>query len=281
MTKIEWCNETINPIQDSIKGESGRGYHLPFDGRKAEFELIQSELEKLAKWKKPRSIFVQSMGDLFHEDMPFDLIYAITKLAQTHTAYHTDHHTYLFLTKRHDNLIKYIDYSRWNEKPERNVYLGLTVCTQQEWDDKGKLFMQIPGNKFLSLEPLLEEIKLKGSGCQWCFGSGVNPASGTPCPQCFDIQGVILGGETGPKARPMHPDWVRSVRDQCEQAGVPFFFKGWGEWGHGSQYSELKKVKRWEWAGEGHAAAIMARIGKKAAGRILDGSTHDDLPWIV
>jgi protein gp37 len=273
-TKIEWCDETINPIQDKIKGESGRGYHctkcspgclncyaeginnrfgnhLPFDGRKAEFELVESELEKPLKWKKPRSIFVQSMGDLFHEDVPDDFrIQAYRSMAQV------GQHTFLILTKRPKimaGFCKTLNYYNIEitikpiNRPLNHVWHGLTVCNQQEWDDKGKLFLQIPGKKFLSIEPMLSNINLGTSLLSFHipdhFDRDLKKYS---YPDQHGIDAVILGGETGPGARPMNTEWVRSVRNQCVAAGVPFFLK---------------------------------RVSKKE-GRILDGQTHDSLPWV-
>jgi protein gp37 len=99
------------------------------------------------------------------------------------------------------------------------------------------------------------------------------------------IDAVILGGETGPGARPMHPDWVRSVRDQCAAAGVPFFFKQWGEWAHESQYSfgpdpfteqSIRNAMYHIWPGGNRSY----RVGRTKTGRLLDGWTHDDLPWV-
>jgi protein gp37 len=300
-TKIEWCDETINPIQDKIKGESGRGYHctkcspgcnecyaetinnrfgnhLPFDNRKAEFELMGSELYKPIKWKKHRNIFIQSMGDLFHEDVPDEFIDELMNVMDM-----ARHHTFLMLTKRPERMLEYLEESPANESytPDERWY-GLTVCTQQEADEKIPVFLQVPGKKFLSIEPMLGPIDLRPA----------HLPSGITAPywllKCVDA--VILGGETGPKARPMHPDWVRSVRDQCEAAGVPFFFKGWGEyapWLHCDNIS-LKENRCWlraDGTQSEHDRADggnipMYRVGKKRAGRGLDGRTHDDLPWL-
>jgi len=268
-TKIEWCDETLNPIQDVRKGKSGRGYHctkcspgcqncyaerinkirgngLPFDNSPVEFELIQSELNKPLKWKKPRSIFVQSMGDLCHEDVPTEFIDDVVE-----RMYCTSNHKYLILSKRPERMRGYCESLselcheplKMFESPRKfwpfdHVYLGLTVCNQQEADEKIPVFLQVPGKKFLSIEPMLGPIDLS----PWLphfldFSYSTEPAR--------IEDGVILGGETGPEARPMHPDWVRSVRDQCAAAGVPFFLK--------------------------HVS--------KEDGRVLDGRTHDDLAW--
>jgi len=172
-----------------------------------------------------------------------------------------------------------------------NVWWGLTVCNQQEADEKIPIFLQVPGKKFLSIEPMLGEIDINEA--MPLVEDGPN------------IDAVILGGETGPGARPMHPDWVRSVRDQCAAAKVPFFFKGWGEWAPSCNYYEEDDDVREKCLDLPHKLItqrgyehvicdkkyrivdgqpllgtwIMHKIGKKNAGRLLDGRTHDDLPW--
>jgi protein gp37 len=223
-------------------------------------------------------------NDLFHEEVPSLFPHhANVRMAQC------PQHTFLLLTKRPHVLRKR------KMPPIDNVWLGLTVCNQQEADEKIPVFLQVPGKKFLSIEPMLGPIDLRNipGPEKWKldalqFPDGVNGSS--------IIDAVILGGETGPGARPMHPDWVRSVRDQCAAAGVPFFFKQWGEWFPGKMvpYEEKHSYGRWGWisrkGGEvDHYLSrqfeddshheLMLRIGRKNSGRLLDGRTHDDLPW--
>jgi protein gp37 len=177
-------------------------------------------------------------------------------------------HTFLALTKRPQNAMNFF---KWygNEPPE-NWWNGLTVCNQQEADEKIPVFLQVPGKKFLSLEPLLGPVDF--STIRHGSDPDLSVALGGP----WGVDAVILGGETGPGARPMHPDWVRSVRDQCAAAGVDFFFKGWGEWCHYTQYSFgvgapcLSSVR---------AENELYRVGRKMSGRLLDGRTHDELAW--
>ena len=216
-------------------------------------------------------------NDLFHEAVPPEVIFqtlACISLAPRHT--------FLVLTKRpermHYILTSYGGKKDWRDIlskrafdlfgeeadcfsansiegclgevlnvgwPMSNIYHGLTVCNQAEADKKVPVFLQVPGNKFLSIEPMLGEIKLRN------YNSGSS------------IDAVILGGETGPGARPLHPDWVRSVRDQCQSAGVKFFFKGWGSKTFETQPDYL------------HRTEHRVRLG----GRLLDGRMHDDLPW--
>jgi protein gp37 len=186
-------------------------------------------------------------NDFWHESVPDDFQYKAYDAM-------VERHTFLILTKRPHIAADYYAEGKHDELlPRENIYHGLTVCNQQEAYEKLSYFRRIPGNKFLSLEPLLSDI---------------------PFLMLDGIDCVICGGETGPGARPMHPDWVRSVRDQCAAAGVPFFFKQWGEWIHCGVVEDETKFKCTEIDG-----TIMCRVGKKASGRRLDGQTHDDLPW--
>ena len=237
-TKIQWCDETINPLQDKIKGTSGRGYHctkigvgckncyaestnmirgngLPFDRRKAEFELIPSMLEKPLKWKKPRKIFVQSMGDLFHKDVRNEQIDTVLSIV---SSARTAEHTFLILTKRPERMLNKLD--GWARKmyhsrtPEdviktffSNVWLGVSVSTQEDADRLIPILLQIPAAKhFVSCEPLLEKINLKNylhCGLSWC----------------------IIGAESGSSKRYFNPDWARRIIKQCKENHVPVFYK--------------------------------------------------------
>ncbi|MBA7562307.1 hypothetical protein ES708_03959 [subsurface metagenome] len=309
-TKIEWCGETINPIQDTRKGKSGRGYHctkcspgcencyaerinkirgngLPFDDSPVEFELIQSELDKLSRWRKGRSVFVQSMGDLFHPAVSQSIIDEIFD-----AFWHHPQHTHLILTKRPADMNNYLCTLPEEVGLMPNLYRGLTVSTQREWDEKGPIFMQIPGRKFISHEPALETIDFHLSGKQsdviW------RRVHGGSYERSF-LAGIIAGGETGAGARPSHPNIFRSDRNQCEAAGVPFFFKSWGEWGPVTYYAAkscdhptlpthmtdnvdvvaLKDSDFKDWYTK------MGRITKKLSGRLLDGREHNGLPWRI
>jgi protein gp37 len=232
-------------------------------------------------------------------------------------------HTFLFLTKRPDRMQEQV--IRWSHRYGNYVpgidgfYFGFTVCNQQEADAKIPIFLQAPGKKFLSIEPMLGAVDISKyfhkSRCTACGyksrdsqNEGCLFATQGFCPKCkkyltfvnhSDIDAVILGGETGPGARPMHPDWVRSIRDQCAAADVPFFFKGWGEWLPASEERQeelmaqlpppsIQKVRnmtpdgwtdilcgRWS-----NNLLLIEHAGRKKAGRLLDGRTHDDLPWI-
>ena len=184
--------------------------------------------------------------------------------------------------------------------PPPNVWLGATVVNQAEADRDIPKLLDVPARvRFLSMEPLLGPVDLTHIEV---FGGDaeIYPLKGTT--DCVDEEGaptadvpaldwVIVGGESGPNARPMHPDWARSIRDQCAAAGVPFFFKQWGEW-RPMTHADLTTLPASTPMGavklsgdflrpfcENDAPfARMVRVGKKAAGRLLDGRTHDGFP---
>lgn len=142
----------------------------------------------------------------------------------------------------------------------KNIWIGATICNQEEADRDIPKLLRLPAAKrFLSLEPLLGAV-------DWSPWLGIiEYEEGAPwgrrnIGRLHDMpDGVIVGGESGPGARPMHPDWARSLRDQCQGAGVPFFFKQWGQWRQ-------------------HAGKTFIEVGKKAAGRLLDGREWNQVP---
>ena len=160
-------------------------------------------------------------------------------------------------------------------KPPKNVWLGATITSQPEADRDISKLQAVPANlRFLSMEPLLGPVSFEGM-----FANPRNPADGTNALEALDW--VIVGGESGPGARPIHPDWARSLRDQCQATGVPFLFKQWGEWSpgyaeHGNdlEYDAIVDAVQHEWP-EGHCSF---KVGKKASGRLLDGRTWDEFP---
>ncbi len=192
------------------KKVSGKCYQKPF----STIQLFEERLDIPLRRKIPTTYFVNSMSDLFHPEIPFEFI---DKVYNTMLCSHW--HTFLTLTKRPERMIEY-----YKTKPHvvieaGNVWLGVTVCNQAEADKNIPLLLQTPAaHRFLSIEPMLGEIDLTTTKMK----TG-------PVYSCVNItkelDQVILGGETGPNARPTHPDWARKVRDDCKAAGVPFFMK--------------------------------------------------------
>lgn len=261
------------------------------------------------RWRKPHRIFVCSMSDLFHDAVPddaIDRVFAIMALAPQHT--------FQVLTKRPERMMEYMTEDgigrvgyveslakrmlrersgkddpvligktlRW---PLPNVWVGTSVEDQKRADERIPHLLNTPAAvRFLSCEPLLGPIDLTnirpdGDAHGWSAIWKGN-AIGRPW-----IDWVIVGGESGSRARAMHPDWAHSIRDQCQNASVPFFFKQWGEWAHtrlpesGGNFVSpwppgTEEMILWH-DGRG---ADMARVGKKVAGRTLDGRTWDEYP---
>jgi len=260
--------------------------------------LDQKILEQPLRWRKPRMVFVCSMTDIFHEDVTdemLDEMFAVMFLA--------DHHTFQVLTKRSKRMREYFtDPYRWamiegnaqrihNRRTGRdpsewmavhslpNVWLGVSVENQERADERIPDLIGTPAYyKFLSVEPLLGPVKLnleEKVGRQYIKDH---------------IDWVIVGGESGPGARPMHPEWARSLRDECAgfEPVVSFFFKQWGAWapeeistdGISASVMYLGDPNQISFGG-GVPNAYMHRIGKKKAGRLLDGITHDEMPMEV
>ncbi len=180
--------------------------------------------------------------------------------------------------------------------PLPNVWLGVTVCNQAEANEKIPLLLQTPATvRFVSVEPCLGPVDLGHLSWTDIIGSTKNALTGKTWIQgnCGEssqtLQGnrldwVICGGETGPGARPMHPDWVRGLRDQCQAAGTPFFFKSWGEWVTENQSPEDillpgQSTIPHGWKGRKYEDSVY-RVGKRRAGRLLDGVEHNEFPEV-
>jgi protein gp37 len=405
-TKIEWVKngdgtqgKTWNPVTGCTKvspgcehcyaermskrlaGRCGYPADNPF-----KVTLHPRRLTEPLHWRKPRTIFVCSMGDLFHDDVPdefIDQVFAVMALCPQHT--------FQVLTKRPERMQEYISGAERQEDvcteiacrawgwdacraaenlggkwippqyeedgygrveaagyvdevdipwPLPNVWLGVTAENQEQADKRIPLLLETPAAvKFVSIEPMLGAVDLTtketcpdcgGSGYWWTPGRGpayVNsygdpPRHKTTCETCggnFDYPGdgeiatfpdgihwVICGGETGPGARPIHPDWVRFLRDQCQYAGVPFFFKSWGDWKPISEMSEseyealyhptpetdplaIRKCKvatmGFQFDGEegyrlieNSPGYLCFKVGKKHAGALLDGREWRESP---
>ncbi len=229
-TKIEWTDKTWNPITGCTKKSTGcihcyaevMAHRLQAMGlykyrNGFGLTLHEEELEVPVKWKKSHNIFVCSMSDLFHEKVPFEFVDKIM-----YTIKQTPQHRYQILTKRSERMAEYF---KTRDIPQ-NVWLGVTVECQSSKIRIEHLRHMNANVKFLSCEPLVEDLgDIDLNGIDW----------------------VIVGGESGPKARPMQLDWVLNIKKQVELQNVAFFFKQWGTWGSdGVKRNKLKNGKKLE-----------------------------------
>ena len=306
---IEWTDASWNPVTGCTKVSQGckncyaerawpRLQHLPAHTGRAftDVRCHPERLEQPLRWTKPRRIFVNSMSDLFHEDVPDEFILSVFDvIRQCQNGYApgpdklTAWHTFQILTKRPERMRDFCTRLRFSNKlylsPSaspgfnpmtslRNTWLGVSVEDQATADERIPLLLQTPAAvRWISAEPLLGPVNLRHH-----LGLTNNHD---------DLRGllnwVVCGGESGPKARSMHPDWVRSLRDQCQTSGVPFFFKQWGEYspvgaGNPSRYIHPSKPNDGLWHKDADGVIPVWRIGKKAAGRMLDGREWNEYP---
>lgn len=236
-----------------------------------------------------RRVFCASLADVFDNEVPEQWRYDLWQLIHA-----TPNLDWLLLTKRIGNAKQPEVYR--NLSWPRNVWLGATICNQQEADRDIRKLLSVPVTvRFLSMEPLLGPVDLS----QWLdiiqYEDGA-PWGRRNIGHLHDmLDWVIVGGESGPAARPMNPQWVRDLRDQCQAAGVPFLFKQWGEWasaGLGRDGDPGQFAIHWphddgQWFMHENyprqftmfgSDALMKRVGKRNAGRLLDGRTHDGYP---
>jgi len=199
----------------------GHPYEQGFDLRP-----VPEKLAEPLRWRNPKMIFVNSMSDLFHENVPEDYVVAVAKVMVS-----AKWHTYQVLTKRSERLQKLLNNSLRFAANQEHIWWGVSVENRKYGLPRIENLQNTDAAmRFLSIEPLLDDLgKVDLGGIDW----------------------VIVGGESGPGARPMKKEWVISVRDQCRGEGVPFFFKQWGG------------------------------VRKSAAGRKLDGKTYDEFPQRV
>ena len=240
------------------------------DGQRFNGRII-THPERLSIPLKRRKPTVYAVwNDLFHEAVPRKFQRAAILVAASHKQ-----HTFLILTKRPQVMLEVVG----NMPAYATIYYGLTVCNQEEADQKIPTFLKVPGKKFLSVEPMLGPIDLRKINdtplyCldAICGEQYIKHETNRSIADSFlGIDAVILGGETGAGARPMHPDWVRSVRDQCEASGTPFFFKSWGKDIPDDGFFPKRALSNEELQG-----FIFESMKSK---RFLDGRTHDELAW--
>jgi protein gp37 len=340
-TSIEWTDHTINPgiygcsiaspacehcyaatmahrqhamgNYPLVTAKRGtKGIHWTGEVR-VDYAAIAPAFAKLPK-RKPARVFVTSMADLFHEKVPFLFVERVFEEMAARP-----HLTFQVLTKRPKEMA---DFAGWGPIDwPANVWAGTTVEDQRRADERIPHLLRVPAKvRFLSMEPLLGAVDLtevnEGDGTYSNAFNGMNvnyDGSGYGMagrdPATTGIHWVITGGESGPKARPSHPAWFRSLAAQCHAAGVPFFFKQWGEWApsddidangkadhrYAEQYAEDGGAPRHRWPdapvretarrlGKGELGPDVSgdttvfRVGRSAAGRLLDGVEHSAFP---
>lgn len=336
-SSIEWTEATWNPttgcdrvspgcdncyaltLAKRLKGMGSRKYQRDGDPRTSGpgfgLSVHSDVLGQPMRWREPRRIFVNSMSDLFHDEVPERFIadvFAVMSIA--------DHHTYQVLTKRHARMRSLLNsVPFWTAvniarnvrgfpalpwvaagelEPLPSVWLGVSVENQQWADIRIPALLETPAAvRWISAEPLLGAVDLwqaiRGTryACHACeFGN----RGDCNTHRVERLNWVVAGGESGPGARPMHPDWARGLRDQCTSASVPFFFKQWGSWEPlapvgarpgdslvaddgavhvipADRFDSFPQEFRWR-------SYAMRRVSKKAAGRLLDGRTWDEYP---
>lgn len=279
-SKIEWCDHTFNPVIGCQKVSEGCKFcyaETLMDHRygKAKWGPGQTRVRtSAANWREPyrwnrqaesegrrQRIFCASLSDVF-EDHP-DWIEPRVDLFRM--IVHTPALDWLLLTKRPQNVMPMLDRMGWPSLMD-NIWIGTSVENQAAADERIPILLEVPAKvRFLSMEPLLGPVNLRK-----CYEKKVTRWDG-------GVNWVIVGGESGHGARPMHPDWARSLRDQCQGANVPFLFKQWGEWVGVGQVTEMQTRGGEDLYHWGHAV-YSARVGKKVAGRLLDGVEWNQLP---
>ena len=309
---IEWTDATWNPVSGCTKitagcdncyaerfserfrgvkiaTKSGPREHYYYNG--FDLTLHPEHLDRPARWTRPRMIFVCSMGDLFHRNIPagyLDRIFEVMERA--------DHHIYQVLTKRSPRMRNYMRRRYAGREAPAHIWCGVSIENADSFARVRHLKETPAAVRFLSCEPLIGPIANIALVQRDSRGNIVPPD------ERLDLNGihwVIAGGESGPGARPMHPQWAGELRVQCTLESVPFFFKQWGEWAPAMQeWHDLEFWRKWRSAGEPHTdpwclltvdgersetftdrgEALLYRHGKKKAGRRLYGQIHDGFP---
>jgi protein gp37 len=304
-TGIEWTDHTFNPwwgcarvspacehcYAETFAARWGVKWGVKADRRIASAKIWDDPL----RWNRAaekacvrRRVFCASMADVFeartelyaHRSRLFDIVT------------HTPNLDWQLLTKRIGHVCDMVPAHWMRGGWPCNAWIGTTVEDQRRADERIPHLLALPAPvRFLSCEPLLGPVDIdKHMRCPYCAYTAFDAAYHMDHHICTArnadaavppaINWVICGGESGPGARPMHPDWARSLRDQCKAAGVPFFFKQWGEYVEGTTaqvHQDNAEVFRSQ-DGPGGRTAVMVRVGKKAAGSLLDGVEHKAFP---
>lgn len=269
-SNIEWTEQVWNPLTGCTRIGQGckhcyaermskrlvamgrQEYHGVVDDNghwTGKINLVEERLNDPLKWKKPRRIFVNSMSDLFHKDVPQSFINQVVQVMQN-----ANWHQYLILTKRYDRPFMAL----YPQDASSHIWIGFSICNQ---DDANKalpylrMVDQMGWNTWISYEPALGAVDWSG----------------------FEfVKWMVCGGESGPDARILNPRWARTARDWCAKNDIPFFFKQWGEY-RPAMSSEMKTARLMHVGWDD----TMRKVGKKHAGRILDGQLHDAYPFKV
>jgi len=283
-TGIEYVDETWNPVTGCTKISLGctncyaarmakrLAGRFGYPEKPHEFDVTfhPDKLEEPLHWHKPRVVFVCSMGDLFHEDVETTFLQEIFSMMQT-----CNNHVFLVLTKRPKAMAEFMAWwlyaYRIGEKDGSsieqvlpNVWLGVTIETQDEmW--RVEELLEIPAAKhWVSAEPCLSTLDFT--------------------PWLDQLNWLVLGGETGPRARPMHPDWARQVKDDCVAAGVPFYFKNWGGWHPAvwlTEDGDIAAIRAEHDNSEdvfGDRTYMLPVPRRQKSGRTLDGQQWNEMP---
>lgn len=322
-TGIEWTHipgykgETWNPVTGCTKVSEGCKFcyaerewvrwkanpkSVQYGREFTDVATHEKRLGQPLQWAKPRAIFVNSMSDLFHDDVPFEFLFSVFE-----TMAQCPHHIFMVLTKRPEKMLVF---ERWIKSqttfpdplgdpdksqfmgqpwPLPNVWLGVSIENQRTADDRIPTLLRCAAAiRFISYEPALGPVDL----LPWIEPFDSHDALLNPSPK---IDWVIVGGESGPRARPSHPDWFNDVRYQCAAANVPFFFKQWGEWEIQSHANGHFGGKVGIWLGKSGATYefsndpetgkyieddlfAMIKVGKKKAGNILSKRLWHQFP---
>lgn len=305
-SKIEWTKNTLqfwwgcdevdgNPACDNCYARAwAERFGWDIWGHDKPRRPVGSAWKNVGKWQRKAAkagridlVFTSSMSDIFEKSMPLitpTQVSGTPIIAETTGALrdeffgriskgHYPNLVFQFLTKRPPNIMRMVP-KAWHENWPRNVWVGTSAGDQENVDRLVPHLLMVPAPvRFLSAEPLTERIDI--SAYLIPHFAADDPRH---YPRRDGLEQVIVGGESGGNARPMHPDWVRDLRDQCQDYGTAFFFKQWGEWAPNCLCGRPKPCRTTPRTGG--KMGVMFRCGKKHAGRTLDARTWDEIPQL-
>lgn len=274
---IEWTDATWNPVTGCTKVSQGckNCYAETWANRKmGEFSKDKNrgftdiichgdKLNIPSKWQKPKRIFVNSMSDLFHEEVPFGFIDKVFQVIEK-----CERHTFQILTKRPERMQEFFRKAPWRLK---NVWLGVSVEDQKTADKRIPILLQVPAVvRWISAEPLLGEIDLNAF-------LGVPQNEKDFFRDLIKLDWVVVGGESGSKARPINYFWVKRILHSCIATNVPFFFKQWGQWVDPTQIPDydyhIKYAEKIEMNNRNYY-----KLGKSVSKNFIDGKQYLEMP---